>query len=260
MGWESTVEQETDRTASSVLVIGGTGGLGSAICRKLAQNWPALSFTTRHDDAGAEALAATLPKHCRVRWAKVDVRREADIAAALALQGDDFPLGAVVFAAGARIEQPFVSQIDAETWDRVIDLELKGFISLIRLTLPLLRRTKGALVTVGSFATQRFPPGDAISAVPKAGMEMLTRAIAREEGRYGIRANTVAPGIIDAGLGKAVQEVAFTKAIWDEQRHRVPLRRFGTAEDVAAAVEFLLSERASYITGQTLVVDGGLHI
>ena len=89
---------------------------------------------------------------------------------------------------------------------------------------------------------------------------MLTRAVAREEGRYGIRANTVAPGIIDAGLGRSVQDKVFTPEIWEEQRRRVPLRRFGLASEVANAVAFLASSRSSYISGQTLAVDGGLHI
>jgi NAD(P)-dependent dehydrogenase (short-subunit alcohol dehydrogenase family) len=170
------------------------------------------------------------------------------------------PIRGIVFAAGMDIAQPFVSQIDQDSWERVVNLELLGLARVIRLALPLLRRRGGVLVTVGSFGTHRFPPGDAISAVPKAAMEMLTRASAREEGRYGIRANTVAPGIIDEGLGKLVQERAFTKEIWDDQRRRVPLRRFGAAAEVADAVAFLASDRASYITGQTILVDGGLHI
>jgi NAD(P)-dependent dehydrogenase (short-subunit alcohol dehydrogenase family) len=89
---------------------------------------------------------------------------------------------------------------------------------------------------------------------------MLCKAIAREEGRNGIRANTVAPGIINAGLGEQFQQSLFTPKIWDDQRRRVPLKRFGEAAEVADAVVYLASERASYVTGQTIVVDGGLRL
>lgn len=246
--------------SGTILVIGGTGALGSAICRTLSQTWPAIVFTGFHRSDRAEGLCAELASHCRAQWVQADLRKEADLAAAFAAADPAFPLRGVVFAAGADIEQPFVSAIEQALWDDVIDLELMGFVRTVRLALPALRRRGGVLISVGSFATHRFPPGDAISAVPKAGIEMLTRAVAREEGRYGIRANTVAPGIIDAGVGKSVQEKVFTREIWDQQRQRVPLRRFGEAVDVANAVDFLASERSSYITGQTILVDGGLHI
>ena len=111
-----------------------------------------------------------------------------------------------------------------------------------------------------SFAPYHFPPGDALSAVPKAGIEVLCRAIAREEGRNGIRANSVAPGIIDAGLGSAFMASLYSPEIWQKQRKRVPLKRFGKGEDVASAVAFFASPESSYITGQTIIVDGGMSL
>ncbi|MDB5422801.1 MAG: short-chain dehydrogenase [Phenylobacterium sp.] len=246
----------------AVLVFGGSGGLGRAICTRLADDWPAVAFTYHGDAGRAERLRAELASRCAAAVVRTDVRREEDVEAALALaDGMAGGLAGIVFAAGADILQPFVSQIAQEHWSEVIETELLGFIRVVRLAIPILRRRGGgALVTVGSFATLRFPPGDAISAVPKAGMEMLTRAVAREEGRYGIRANTVAPGIIDAGIGERVQGKVFTPEVWADQKRRVPLQRFGQAADVAEAVAFLASPRSSYISGQTLVVDGGLHL
>jgi NAD(P)-dependent dehydrogenase (short-subunit alcohol dehydrogenase family) len=246
----------------TVFVAGGSGGLGQAICTRLAEDWGAICLTYHAGAARAETLRSALASRCAVETARMDIRSDADVAAGLA-KADAMPGGVkgVVFAAGASILQPFVSEIGQEMWNDVIDVELIGFTRLVRLALPILRRREGGVfVSVVSFATHRFPPGDAISAVPKAGIEMLTRALAREEGRYGIRANSVAPGIINAGLGTVVQEKVFNAAIWEQQKKRVPLRRFGEAADVAEAVGFLASARASYITGQTVIVDGGLGI
>jgi NAD(P)-dependent dehydrogenase (short-subunit alcohol dehydrogenase family) len=171
------------------------------------------------------------------------------------------PIGTAVFASGARIEQPYVADIEDEQWEEVFDIELKGFTRLVRAILPVFRQQKaGSLVSVVSFAPYHFPPGDALSAVPKAGIEVLCRAIAREEGRNGIRANSVAPGIIDAGLGTAFMETLYSPDVWEKQRKRVPLKRFGKGEEIANAVAFFASPESSYITGQTIIVDGGLSL
>jgi len=108
-----------------------------------------------------------------------------------------------------------------------------------------------------SVANSRYPPGDALSSVPKAAMESLGRAIAKEEGRFGIRANMVAPGIIDAGLGTHFLETLYSPEVWEGQKKSIALRRFGTATDIAEAVCFLASDRAGFISGQKLDVDGG---
>ena len=127
--------------------------------------------------------------------------------------------------------------------------------------LPILRDSgEGSLVSVVSFAPYHYPPGDALSAVPKAGIEVLCRAIAKEEAKYGIRANSVAPGIINAGLGTEFQKTLYTPEIWEAQRRKVPMRRFGEGEEIANAVAFFASNASSYITGQTLIVDGGMSL
>jgi NAD(P)-dependent dehydrogenase (short-subunit alcohol dehydrogenase family) len=193
----------------------------------------------------------------------MDIREQASIDQALAQAVECFGrIGTVIFASGVSIEQPFVSQITAEQWDEVIHTELLGFTRLARAVLRLFKTQGGGgnLVCVTSFAIYHFPPGDALSAVPKAGIEVLCRAIAKEEGRNGIRANAVAPGIIDAGLGLEFQQKFFSPEVWEGQRKRVPLKRFGEGCEIAVAVAFLASARAGYITGQTLIVDGGLSL
>jgi len=248
--------------ANIVLVVGGNGGLGSAICRRLAKDFDGLFFSYRSNVDRASALMSELATDCHVACGPVDVRDPAGVSGAFGDAVGRFgSVNAIVFAAGANIAQPFVSEIRQSDWRAVIDAELVGFINVVEAAIPIFRRQgAGALVNVGTFATHRYPPGDALSAVPKAGTEMLCKAVAREEGRYGIRANTVAPGIIQAGLGARLIESEFSKEVWEGQRKRVPLRRFGLAEDVANAVAFLVSPQSAYITGTTLIVDGGLHL
>nr|WP_249731664.1 SDR family oxidoreductase [Chelatococcus sp. HY11] len=244
------------------MVFGGSGGLGSAICTRLTEEWKSLVLTYHGNAEKAASIRADLANKIEADAVRADIRSDSDVQAAIdKADAMNSGLKGVIFASGANILQPFVSQIDQKQWDDVISIELLGFTRVIRLTLPVLRKNGGgAYVSVVSFGTYWFPPGDAISAVPKAGIEMLTRAVAKEEGRYGIRANSVAPGIINAGLGSVMQDKVYNAKIWEDQKKRVPLRRFGEASDIAEAVGFCASPRSSYITGQTIIVDGGLRL
>jgi NAD(P)-dependent dehydrogenase (short-subunit alcohol dehydrogenase family) len=243
-------------------VFGGSGGLGGAVCRCLASEWSSVAFTYRSRRESAETLERELSARCRTAAIHADLRDEESVGSALRTARERFgAVDSVIFATGANILQPYVSEISAQQWEEVVQIELIGFTRVVRAALPLMRaQGGGTIVAIGSFATYSFPPGDALSAVPKAAIEMLCRAVAREEGRYGIRANVVAPGIINAGLGEQFQQQLFAPEVWEGQRKRVPLRRFGEAEEVAEAVAFLASKRSAYITGQTLVVDGGLRV
>lgn len=244
----------------AAFVVGGSGGLGSAICRALARDGAPVMVGYRSRAAAAEALAAELGGGAAA--VRCDVTDADGVAQSIALAAECHGgIGTMVFAGGVAIAQPYVSQIEEPAWREVIETELIGFTRVVRATLPIFRaQGGGGFVAVVSFANYSFPPGDALSSVPKAGIEALGRAIAKEEGRYGIRANMVAPGIIDAGLGNAFLNSLYTPEIWEAQRRRVPLRRFGQGAEIAEAVAFLASDRAAYITGQTLVVDGGLSL
>lgn len=244
----------------AAFVVGGSGGLGNAICRVLAAQWPGVAIGYRSGAARAEALAATLPgRSLPVRCDLADAPSiTGSIAAAAAHFGE---IGTMIFASGVEIGQPYVSRIGEAEWREVIETELIGFTRVVAATLPLFRRQgHGNFVSVVSVATTTFPPGDALSAVPKAAIEVLGRAIAKEEGRYNIRANMVAPGIIDAGLGAAFLQDLYSPEIWETQRKRIALQRFGAGEDIAEAVAFLASDKAKYITGQTIIVDGGFSL
>lgn len=246
----------------AAFVVGGSGGLGQAVASRLAQEWSGLVVGYRSSEAQAVELIRTLPATCTAIPLRCDLLDAATLAAALSEASARFGrIGTVVLASGVPIGQPFVSQIDEAGWREVIEVELMGFTRLVAAALPVFRRQKGGnLVALTSVAMDSYPPGDALSAVPKAAIAMLCRAIAKEEGRYGIRANSVAPGIIDSGLGASFLKTLYTPEIWETQRRRIALQRFGSGEEVAEAVAFLASDRARYITGQTITVDGGFSL
>ncbi|MEY2942925.1 MAG: hypothetical protein RLY97_939 [Pseudomonadota bacterium] len=249
-------------TKRAAFVVGATGGLGRACVHALAHEWDGLAIGYRSSAEKAAALAAELPDTCEGLAVHCDVTDNASVLRAIADAKAHFGhIGCVIFASGVAIAQPHVSKIAEAQWREVIEAELIGLTRIVSASLPLFRAQGGGnfviLVTVANYA---YPPGDALSSVPKAAMEALGRAIAKEEGRFGIRANMVAPGIIDAGLGAAFMQDLYTPQIWETQRKKIALQSFGSGADIGEAVAFLASERAKYITGQTLIVDGGFSL
>ena len=243
------------------LVLGGTGGLGSAIVRRLADDWGHVDFTYRSNQVKAKALTDELGGLTQLTAHRLDISDEQAlgdvIRSAHARSGG---LRAVIFSSGVHIPQIHVSKLQPDQWHEVVQAELMGFIALVRQVLPILRETRGSIVNIGSVAPHWFVVGDALSAVPKAGSETLCRAVAKEEGRFGVRANTVAPGIMEVGIGGKLMGEIYSDAIWEQSKKNTPLRRFGTGEDIAGITAFLCSSEASFITGQTIIADGGLSL
>lgn len=249
------------KEVGGALVIGGTGGLGSAIVRRLAADWDFVDFTYRSSEAKAKALCADVSGATDVQCGQLDIADEAALGKIVATAHKrSGGLRAIVFASGIHIPQVYVSKLQPGQWDEVVQSELMGFVALTRIAIPILRETKGSIVNIGSVANHWFVIGDALSAVAKAGTETLCRAIAKEEGRFGVRANTVSPGIMKVGIGGALMDQIYSDEIWEQSRMNTPLRRFGDGGDVAGITVFLCSSEAGFITGQTVIADGGLSL
>jgi 3-oxoacyl-[acyl-carrier protein] reductase len=150
-------------------------------------------------------------------------------------------------------DQFFLMQSDAEDAE-VISINLGGTMACIRAALPgMLRQGRGAIVNVASVAALHGSPGQASYAASKGGMISLTKTLAVELAGRGVRVNAIAPGVFDAGMAARMDHRARTKKL-----ERIPMGRAGSAEELAAVVAFLASDEASYMTGQAVVVDGGM--
>jgi NAD(P)-dependent dehydrogenase (short-subunit alcohol dehydrogenase family) len=242
------------------LVVGGSGGLGSAIARGLAAAGATLAITYRHNKDKANEVADGI----RAKGGTCSVHQVAlgeldSVKACLDQLVEDYgQIHTIAHAAGTHIDQPYVSQLTPEQWRNTMDWDVNGFFHVAHAALPHLRKSQGSIVFVSSAGLKRFPPGDVLSVAPKGAIEALMRGIAREEGRYGIRANNIAVGVVDAGMFPKLVERGELSQEWvDAATRNTPLRRFGRPEEIADAAVFLASSRARYITGQTLFVDGG---
>ncbi len=237
------------------LVTGANSGIGKVIATRLAAAGYDVAINYKLDAPAAQRLAQELQKNGgQVIAVYADVAVVSDVDAMFKTVLSSFGrLDALVNNAGVQVFKPLLDASESE-WDRVIATNLKGcFLCTQRAGRHMKERRSGAIVNIGSGCNKVPFPNLSSYTASKGGIEMLTKSAALELGPFGIRVNCVAPGAIDTERTKA--ELADFAASW---ARLTPLRRIGTPEDVAAAVEFLLSENASFVSGQTLGVDGAL--
>ena len=166
----------------------------------------------------------------------------------------------IVNATGSDIRMKWINELSYEEWDDVMRTDADGFFNIIKNSLPILRKFGGSYTTLSSIGLSRWPAKDVLSVAPKAAIDALINGIAKEEGRNNIRANSIQLGIIEAGIFLRIKGKDYDDRYIEAAKNNTALKKLGEAQDVADAVIFLASDRAKYITGQTLYLDGGYRI
>jgi 2-hydroxycyclohexanecarboxyl-CoA dehydrogenase len=237
------------------LVTGGAGGIGSATTSRLAAEGARVAVCDLDGEA-ARALAADLGGLA----VELDVTSDAAIASAVAtVERDLGPVDVLVNNAGVAGEL-FFTQTPPEVWDNMLAVNLRGVLAMTHAVLPgMQERGAGAIVNVASEAGRVGSQLAAVYSATKAGVIGFTKAVAKESARYGVRVNAVAPGPIDTQMVRAAEVLGeIGERMVQGMIDSTAMKRLGEPDEVAAAIAWLASDEASYVTGETVGVSGGL--
>jgi NAD(P)-dependent dehydrogenase (short-subunit alcohol dehydrogenase family) len=242
--------REAPATARTALVTGASGGIGAETARRLAARGHRVALTYLHQRAAGEALAREIGGLAL----EVDLRdRAATRAAVERVAAELGPVEILVLNAG-NLRDALLPFLSDEEWDEILEVHLHAAFRLARAVVRgMYGRRWGRIVAVSSATAIVGQVGQTHYAAAKGGLVAFCRSLAREAASYGVTVNSVAPGFVDTPLlaGLAAEKLA-------RYLEGVPLGRLGRPEEVAAVIDFLASEEASYVTGQTIGVDGGL--
>ncbi|CAB4702319.1 MAG: SDR family oxidoreductase [Actinobacteria bacterium] len=249
--------------AGAALVVGGSGGLGLAIVEMLASRGSDVALTYRsRPEAGEAAAESARTQGVRASAYPLDlVSPDAAAAVVASVVAEHGGLHTLVYAAGPHVPMLHLATVEPAAMAAQLAADAAGFFNVVHPALAHLRLVQGSIVAVTTAATARYPVRDGLSSAPKAAVEALVRGLAAEEGRFGVRVNAVGPGMLTDGMA---ERLISSGELSDEAlaitRRNIPLRRFGSAADIAEAVCFLASDRAGFISGQKLDVDGGYGV
>jgi len=235
----------------TVLITGGTGFIGREICRAFHQYGARVIFTWRGHQAMADALCKEIPNAVAV---PLDLRDVADIKNKIGQLHEQVPvIDVLVNNAGISQIMP-LPLVEEEDVDLIMDINLKGTLFVTKNVLKgMIRNKTGTIVSVGSLAGNRMLDVPVTYAMTKAAISGFTHALAAELKRFGIRVNSVVPGLIEGGVGEGVPD-----SLRKDFITHCAVGRAGKAREVAEVICFLASDRASYINGQNINVDGGV--
>jgi 3-oxoacyl-[acyl-carrier protein] reductase len=241
------------KTRKTVLIIGGSRGIGKAIALRMANSGWDIWLTYQMNHKAAEETKKAIEElgvSCRIF--AFDVSDYSAVVEALSKVCDEAPPHAVVYNAGIARDNLMV-WMTKEEWDTVISTNLNGFYNIMHVVLfPMLREKRGRIVVVSSTSGQIGQAGQVNYSASKAGLIGAVKALAREVGKKNILVNVVAPGIIETEMTKELPK--------DKIMPFIPLGRFGQSKDVASVVNFLCTEEDMYIHGQVIGINGGLAI
>jgi 2-hydroxycyclohexanecarboxyl-CoA dehydrogenase len=252
--WLSAMRQ-LGRTA---IVTGGASGIGAATARRLAAEGARVAVADQ-DESGARAVAAEIEGIAL----HVDVAVAASVRACVALAIEELGRIDVLVNNAGTDRFAFFVDTDEDVWDHVLGVNLRGVLAVTHAVLPGMQaQGSGAIVNVASEAGRVGSQGSATYSAAKAGVIGFTKAIARESARYHVRSNAVAPGPIETPLlNSAAEQLGEIGArLKQGMIDATAMHRSGEPQEVAAAIAYLASDDASYVTGQTLNVSGGLSM
>lgn len=237
------------------LVTGGSRGIGRAICEKLAEmNYHVLINYTSNEAAAQETANLVEEKGSQATLLRFDVADKVAVKEVLGTwiaEHEDTPIEVLINNAGFRKDALFM-WMEEENWQSVLDVNVAGFYNVTKpVFAKMLTHRYGRIVNVVSLSGIKGMPGQTNYSAAKAAVIGATKALAQEVGRAKITVNAVAPGFIQTDMTKDIDEKQY--------RSIIPLKRFGKAEEVADLVAFLASEKAGYITGEVISINGGLH-
>lgn len=240
--------------SNGVVIVTGAGrGIGRGVALKLAAEGRSVALVDLSLDP-LEAVREEAGADADVRCYIANVANYDEVKAAVdAIQADTPVIYGLVNNAGITRDGLLV-RMTPEAWQAVIDVNLTGTFYFTRLVAPIMMRQRsGRIVSISSVVGLTGNAGQANYAASKAGIVAMTKSVARELGGRGVTCNAIAPGFIETSMTSDLPEKVRTDML-----QRIPLKRLGTVDDLAGAVRFLLSPDAAWITGQTLVVDGGM--
>jgi len=246
------------------MIFGGSGGLGAGVCRTFAQAGADLAIVYRSKQSAAQSVADDVRANGRkASIHAADVTMDGDVKAAIdAAIAEHDRIHTVVWAAGPLVNQRYLSQTPMSEWRNAFEIEVHGFFSVFQAVVQHMRdQGGGSFVTLGSAGHELWPAKDGMSVAVKASNEQLVKGIAKEEGRFKIRANSVLVGVIDAGQMHRLSAQGQLDQKWvDASLRLIAIKRWGTAEEIGHACVFFASDEAAYVTGQSISVSGGLGV
>lgn len=246
------------------LLFGGSGGIGSGVARCFADSGSDIAVVYRSKPEPAEAAAdhaRGAGRKASVHAADVtDAKQVRDVIdAAIAAHGR---VHTMVWGAGPLVNQRYLADTPMAEWRHAFEVEVHGFFTAAQMLIPHMREAGGgSFVHLGSAGHDWWPARDGMSVAVKGSNEQLLKGIAKEEGRHGIRANSVLVGVIDAGQLHKLTALGQLDQTWIDETHKLLcLKRWGTPEEIGHAAVFFASNEGSYITGQSISVSGGFGV